>query len=126
LKSKTFFFIKLSLIFLSRNGQKNNKEKKAEKRSKKNKKTIQPENSEKTGVVKIVEKHSRNNNSEKKQHAFDSSHSVNTRSSDEYSIKFRVFISPEFVLDPSNCEIGIFSNYNGWSERDMQKLEIVK
>jgi hypothetical protein len=51
---------------------------------------------------------------------------MNTRSLDQYSIKFRVFISPEFYIDPSNCEIGIFSNYNGWSERDMQKLEIVK
>ena len=36
-----------------------------------------------------------------------------------YYVNFRVFISPEYKIEPSKSEVGIFSNYNNWKEEEM-------
>ena len=43
-----------------------------------------------------------------------------------YCVNFCVFISPEFKIDPSKYEIGIFSDYNDWNKEAMQKLKFIK
>ena len=52
-------------------------------------------------------------------------HGMETRSSSQYLVNFLVLISPEFDIDQNNCEIGIFSNYNEWTKKEMQKLKII-
>ena len=82
------------------------------------------ENEEKK--IKQKEKHPQPIN-EKSTENIDSNatHNMNTRSQDYYSVNFVVFISPEFDINPKNCEIGIYSDYNGWSQKDMTNLKII-
>ena len=50
-----------------------------------------------------------------------------TRSNAGYFINFRVFVSPEFDIDPKTCDIGILSDYfNNWNNNSMQKLTFIR